>query len=478
MLQHKPVLKTPSKEDYLVSAAARLEGGKENGGASNGSAVAWHQTGAQQEQKLEFDIPEPPLEYCELPRGTTDPKRGILSSIFDKVRSKEDGKKTVDCLPFSKDEHRKSQPLLDNIIDCAGGFRSNKEGEAGLAKPYEPPALGKSCRITPVGGVELMAAAVPVTTMEPASVEVLSVIRYSKLGPGSRQGGPSSSLACSASGSDTPASCASSVVSGAPGRPTRSRSSSRPDPPEPDCGGPLGTAFLRRSSAPEIEHEATGEERREIFTRSLGRTRRAGEQQGGEPGPADTSTLQRARAHLKETLEEKMKQQEGGTGQHQSETRAVVHRADSGATTHTGKTLDSDTIKQYQNIKQNTTAVKRYSGVFDGKGGGKGERVTGGHREHAALYKQGSYDNLNRSETEKVVARERQDRHDGENEFPNHNNLKKIKGFQLYYCTIFCFPQIENLQSRSLLGRSRLDRPDDNQNIDCTIICTLSKDAS
>ena len=76
-----------------------------------------------------------------------------------------------------------------------------------------------------------------------------------------------------------------------------------------------------------------------------------------------TAALQRAVAHLKETLEgkmEKMKRMEAEKekGAVTSETKAVVHRAE---TPHLGasKTLDSDTIKQYQNIKQNSTASKR-----------------------------------------------------------------------------------------------------------------------
>lgn len=77
--------------------------------------------------------------------------------------------------------------------------------------------------------------------------------------------------------------------------------------------------------------------------------------------------LQRAVAHLKETLEgrmEKMKRKESEKAStNQSEIKAVVHRAE---TPHlAGKTLDSDSIKQYQAIKQNSTS-KRWenSGVF------------------------------------------------------------------------------------------------------------------
>ena len=50
-----------------------------------------------------------------------------------------------------------------------------------VQKPYEPPALGKSSRITPVGGVEESLATSQShvnTSLEPDAVEVLSVIRY------------------------------------------------------------------------------------------------------------------------------------------------------------------------------------------------------------------------------------------------------------------------------------------------------------
>ena len=160
------------------------------------------------ELRPDFDIPEPPLEYAEA-RKDGD-KRGILSSIFDKVRSKEESRKSVECLPFgSKEEHRRSQPLLDNIIDCTGLVRSNNSElkrsgdsvESILAKPYEPPALGKSSRITPVGGEEVTAVSSQSgasSCLETDSVEVLSVIRYNKV----KMSAPPSTLH-SVSGSDT-----------------------------------------------------------------------------------------------------------------------------------------------------------------------------------------------------------------------------------------------------------------------------------
>ena len=91
----------------------------------------------------------------------------------------------MDCLPFSKDDNRRSQPLLDNLLlDCAGGFRSSREeskktghdsGDSVVQKPYEPPALGKSSRITPVGGAEdpvVTSQHQPSTSVEAEAVEV------------------------------------------------------------------------------------------------------------------------------------------------------------------------------------------------------------------------------------------------------------------------------------------------------------------
>ena len=141
------------------------------------------------------EMPDPPLEYCELPRkgisdANGDLKRGILSSIFDKVRSKdESGKKSVDCLPFGKErseDQRKSQPLLDNLLlDCTGGRAREDSADSIVQKPYEPPALGKSSRITPVGGggEEQTASSHQsqlTSGLETDAVEVLSVIRYNK----------------------------------------------------------------------------------------------------------------------------------------------------------------------------------------------------------------------------------------------------------------------------------------------------------
>jgi len=461
ILQQKQLLRTPSKEDYLGSASPkRNESSKEIGNSGNGTAM-WlatttteqtksrYQDKAEREQdaKLDFDMPDPPLEYCEMPRkglaDNGDSKRGILSSIFDKVRSKEEGKKaqTTECLPFStKDEHRKSQPLLENIIDCAASFRNSKDElkrsqdsvDSIVQKPYEPPALGKSSRITPVGGEEppVSSQSTGSSCMETDSVEVLSVIRYNK---NKATSSTTPTTLRSQSGSDTNSILSQQCVScdnrlsksersldearsRALSDHHRSRSSSRPDGPDNES---LSGSYLRRSSAPEIDHESPGEEeeryKREIsYTRSLERTKRSvtdsGRSSDGEqPKLPDAKELQRARAHLKETLEgkiEKMKRIEAEKQQNQSEIKAVVHRSD---TQHipSGKTLDSDTIKQYQNIKQNTAAaaIKRYSGVFDIAKAGKAERHPG-HRDTPGIYKQSSFDNLTRNEVEKAGSRD------------------------------------------------------------------------
>jgi hypothetical protein len=169
------------------------------------------------ELRPDFDLPEPPLEYCERRAGEGERARGILSSIFDKVRPKEEGRQEG-CLPFgSREDHRRSQPLLVNIIDCTGSFRGKEDTmrrsadsvDSVVQKPYEPPALGKSSRITPVGGEEVTAISSQSgasSCLETDSVEVLSVIRYNKIKMSATPSGLQS-----ISGSDT-ASVASQVM--------------------------------------------------------------------------------------------------------------------------------------------------------------------------------------------------------------------------------------------------------------------------
>ena len=204
----------------------------------------------------------------------------------------------------------------------------------------------------------------------------------------------------------------------------RSRSSSRP---EHHGDQETMSSYMRRSSAPEIDHESPAEEdlrsRREMYTRSLGRTRRQGFESGrssdGESSKHDPDELQRARAHLKETLEgkiEKLRKIEAEKQHSQNETKAVVHRSDSQHVSVSGsKTLDSDAIKQYQNIKQNAAAVgakqQRYSGMFADK---NKERLSSSstnsrtdhptsradHQPTPSIYKQNSYDNITSRNTE------------------------------------------------------------------------------
>ena len=399
----------------------------------------WLATASSEPTKLRYqdlpepEMPDPPLEYCELPRkgfsdSNGDLKRGILSSIFDKVRSKdENGKKTVDCLPFGKDrsdDHRKSQPLLDNLLlDCTGGRGREDSADSIMQKPYEPPALGKSSRITPVGGGGEEQAASShqsqlTSGLETDAVEVLSVIRYNK-------NKISSSLTPSTmrshSGSDT-----ASVVS--------QQCLACTDGQEGAGAECEHLSFLRRSSAPEIDQEWEGEEeeggrgRREIFTRSLGRTRRSGGD-SARSSDGESHDLQRARAHLKETLEgkiEKMKKMEAEKHHSQSETKAVVHRSE-GQHVPSGKTLDSEAIKQYQNIKQNTAVPtskqQRYSGVFDKSGKVERDRQRDHREPPPSLYKQSSFDNLNLTRSSEPTTLTR-DRNEGQ---------RKSLCFSLFY---------------------------------------------
>ena len=209
----------------------------------------------------------------------------------------------------------------------------------------------------------------------------------------------------------------------------RSRSSSRPE----QNNDPESISFLRRSSAPEIDHDSTAEEelvtRREIYTRSLGRNVRRHGYTGASGGGHDTESvrssdgeteeLQRARAHLKETLEgkiEKLKRVEAE--KHQNETKVVVHRSDNQHIPAAGKTLDSEAIKQYQNIKQNTAALgnkqQRYSGVFEksaAKERQQQQQMSANIREHQKIYKQSSFDSLSRNNENATLLR---DRHEGQ----------------------------------------------------------------
>ena len=134
----------------------------------------------------------------------------------------------------------------------------------------------------------------------------------------------------------------------------------------------------------------------------------SGRSSDGESNKPDAEELQRARAHLKETLEGKigkLKKIEAEK-QNQSETKAVVHRSEN-QHIPAGKTLDTEAIKHHQSIKQNTASLgsgsggkQRYSGVFgEGSKTGTKERHPTGtcQREYPGIYKQSSFDNLQRT---------------------------------------------------------------------------------
>ena len=112
-----------------------------------------------------------------------------------------------------------------------------------------------------------------------------------------------------------------------------------------------------------------------------------------------------------------MKKLEAEKHHNQSETKAVVHRSE-GQHVPSGKTLDSEAIKQYQNIKQNTAVPtgkqQRYSGVFDTSKSGKVERDRlRDHQPPPSLYKQSSFDNLNLGRTSEPATLPRE-RNEGE----------------------------------------------------------------
>ena len=150
----------------------------------------------------------------------------------------------------------------------------------------------------------------------------------------------------------------------------------------------------------------------------------------GESGKHETEELQRARAHLKETLEgkiEKLKKVEAEKHQNQSETKVVVHRSEN-QHIPPGKTLDSEAIKQYQNIKQNTAALgnkqQRYSGVFleNQKMAIKDRQP--GSREHQKIYKQSSFDSLSRNSEPTTTIH----RHEGTKKRKNVNcKMRRLK---------------------------------------------------
>ena len=305
-------------------------------------------------------------------------------------------------------------------------------------KPYEPPTIGKSSRVTPVGLDEEPERLSADSRMEGDSVEVVSLIRFSKAKLGScsttaseKPSGSSSdtnSLAAAALAASSlfqHSSCpacdmAAAAAAAASAAASRHRSHSaassnrrRPDDDDEDYDYYLerraassAASTARRSSAPEIDEKdvsrlspagssvalssrASGQYssrslerpksqvahyRRPYNTSSLGRrstsgheeatteasssdsesTRHAPRRSAPVPPPlssrysvgsVDQRDLQRAVAHLQETLQEHM----------QHRVKAVVHRGAEVQVPPPGsKTLDGNIIKHHESIKRNT----------------------------------------------------------------------------------------------------------------------------
>ena len=106
------------------------------------------------------------------------PKPSLLSSILDKVCLKNDSH-SLECLPW-RSESLSYKNCSENLKCEKESARRSHENLDFVQKPYEPPCLGKSSRITPVkagGGDEVMPGGLkPLKYSD--SVEVLSVIRY------------------------------------------------------------------------------------------------------------------------------------------------------------------------------------------------------------------------------------------------------------------------------------------------------------
>lgn len=281
-----------------------------------------------------FPATDPPLEYAT-DQGRDEAKRGLLSSILDKVRSKDEqaslGKRSgvsSESLPGSDSTSRRSEAV----------------------KPYEPPALGKSSRVTPVGLDEEPERLSQDSCLETDSVEVLSVIRFNKTtkfssSNASEKRSSSSDTnsvfnpcpSCDGRDRQTPSSLRSHVTSSV-GRSSRARSQDsellsprRSEVSSAEGSRSLPSTILRRSSAPEIEGD---EEYR--GSRSLERPKRVAYESSGVssdsesiPGSAkhsvgsvDNRDLRRAVKHLQEELQDK----KGEEKTFRSEVKADVHR--------------------------------------------------------------------------------------------------------------------------------------------------------
>jgi hypothetical protein len=189
-----PGLQKGELEEVVVATS-----GGHYGPGPSGGAHQWQPPPPLLPLHVEGPITDPPPAYSEGQRKVVlpppllppdnngaDARRGggLLSALLDKVRPREEGSiaisgnsgggrrsQTTECLAFGLkggEESRWPQPLLENL-DCTGTLRGlagsreeNKKGaspaggtseyaQSAVQKPYEPPVLGKSSRITPVG---------------------------------------------------------------------------------------------------------------------------------------------------------------------------------------------------------------------------------------------------------------------------------------------------------------------------------------
>ena len=122
---------------------------------------------------------------CEHPK-----QGGILSSILDKVCLKNDNL-SLECLPWRTENTMSYKNCSDSLKYEKESTRRSQENLDCVQKPYEPPCLGKSSRITPVkapGSEEMAPGVKPLKYSD--SVEVLSVIRYNKMKNGNTTPSP------------------------------------------------------------------------------------------------------------------------------------------------------------------------------------------------------------------------------------------------------------------------------------------------
>ena len=200
--------------------------------------------GDQPSMGAEFPLAEPPFEYSSQAlslskqetsifnrnkhknnsEGTPDVKRGLLSSILEKVRSKDSESPSVGgtTSSSSKDSNKLNQgisipsiatnqsrsglaPLAssESLATTTASVGSIGSMSSVIHKPFEPPGIGKPSRVTPVGldeadddilsaGDRLSATESMSVNQDTSSVEVLSVIRFNKSVSSTMGGGGSS----------------------------------------------------------------------------------------------------------------------------------------------------------------------------------------------------------------------------------------------------------------------------------------------